>query len=100
MSTVKAVFYLPLRDNDGRELRLEIDDVELEMVFRFGGWSLTSVVKGMYLMADKLPVFDDLNAYAVVTDESRLQELRDLLLDFKAKTIQEAIYFEVQYNSK
>ena len=99
MAQVKAVFYLPLRDNDGRELRAEIDEVELELVSRFGGWTLTGVGKGMYMMADKSPVHDVLNAYAVVTDDSRVPEIEGLLLAFKAKTTQEAIYFELQYNT-
>ncbi len=83
----------------GRELQAEIDDVEMELVTRFGGWTLIAVVKGMYLMADKTPVHDESNAYAVVTDESRIPEVESLLLAFKAKTTQEAIYFEVQYNT-
>lgn len=47
MAQVKLVFYLPLRDNDGRELKAEIDAVEMELVTRFGGWTLIAVVKGM-----------------------------------------------------
>ena len=58
-----------------------------------------AVVKGMYMMADKTPVYDESNAYAVVTDESRVPEVESLLRAFKAKTTQEAIYFEVQYNT-
>ena len=96
MAQVKVRFYLPLRDNDGRELRTEIDEVAMELVTRFGGWTLIAVVKGAYLMADKTPVHDESNAYEVVTDESRVSEIKALLLAFKAKTTQEAIYFEVQ----
>lgn len=99
MAQVKMVFYLPLRDNDGRELRAEIAETEMELVTRFGGWTLIAVVKGMYMMADKTPVHDESNAYAVVTDESRIAEVESLLLAFKAMTTQEAIYFEVQYNT-
>ena len=99
MAQVKALFYLPLRDNDGRELRAEITEVELELVNRFGGWTLIGVVKGMYMMADKTPVHDESNAYAVVTDDSRVGEIETILRAFKAKTTQEAIYFEVQYNT-
>ena len=99
MAQVKLVFYLPLRDNDGRELRTEITDVELELVTRFNGWTFTGVVKGMYMMADKTPVHDESNAYAVVTDEDRVPEVESILRDFKARTTQEAIYFEVQYNT-
>lgn len=99
MAQVKMVFYLPLCDNDGRELQAEIDDLEWELVARFSGWTLIAVVKGMYMMADKTPVYDESNAYAVVTDEGRIAEVEALLLAFKAKTTQEAIYFEVQYNT-
>lgn len=99
MAQVKMVFYLPLRDNDGRELSTEITDAELELVTRFDGWTLVGVVKGMYTMADKTPVYDELNASAVVTDESRVAEVEGILRAFKAKTSQEAIYFEVQYNT-
>ena len=96
MAQVKVRFYLPLRDNDGRELKAEIDEVEVGLVTAFGGWTLTSVVKGAYLMTDKTPVHDESNAYEVVMDESRVPEVKALLLAFKAKTTQEAIYFETQ----
>jgi hypothetical protein len=99
VAQVKTLFYLPLRDNDGRELRAEIAAVELELVTRFGGWTLIGVVKGMYMMADKTPVHDESNAYVVVTDDGRVPEIETILRDFKAKTTQEAIYFEVQYNT-
>ena len=99
MAQVKLVFYLPLRDNDGRELTAEISEVETELVVRFGGWTLLAVVKGMYMMADQTPVHDESNAYAVVTEESRIAEVESLLRTFKSKTTQEAIYFEVQYNT-
>ena len=99
MAQVKMVFYLPLRDNDGRELRAEITEVELELVTRFNGWTFTGVVKGMYMMADRVPVHDESNAYAIVTDANRIPEVEAILRSFKAKTTQEAIYFEVQYNT-
>ncbi|MBN9120895.1 MAG: hypothetical protein J0I06_17380 [Planctomycetes bacterium] len=99
MAQVKLVFYLPLRDNDGRALAAEISDVETELVARFGGWTLLAVVKGMYMMANQTPVHDESNAYAVVTEDGRVGEVETLLRAFKAKTTQEAIYFEVQYNT-
>ncbi|HUR55827.1 MAG TPA: hypothetical protein VMZ71_16945 [Gemmataceae bacterium] len=99
MAQVKLVFYLPLRDNDGRELRQEIADTELELVSLFDGWTFTGVVKGMWLMADKSPAYDESNSYAVVTDESQIPTVEAILRDFKARTTQEAIYFEVQYNT-
>jgi|SRR5581483_3474377 len=99
MAQVKLLFYLPLRDNDGRELSAEIEEVELDLIDRFGGWTLVGVVKGMWMMADKTPVHDESNAYALVTDEGRVAEAEAILRAFKAKTTQEAIYFEVQYNT-
>lgn len=95
MAQVKLVFYLPLRDNDGRELRAEIADVESELFNRFFGWTMIGVVKGMYMMADKSPAHDECNAYVLVTDDGRIDEVKSLLLAFKARTTQEAIYFEV-----
>jgi hypothetical protein len=99
MAQVKARFYLPLQDNDGRDLRAEIDDVETEVGLLFRGWTLLGTVKGMFVMADKTPVFDELAAYEVVMDDTRVTELESVLLAFKAKTTQEAIYLEVQYNT-
>ena len=39
MSEVKALFYLPLRDSDGRELRVEIEELLAELYVRFAGWT-------------------------------------------------------------
>lgn len=99
MAQVKLVFYLPHRDNDGRDLRAEIADVEAELFDRFDGWTLTGVVKGMYRMVDRSPAHDVSNAYEVVTQDDRIAEVKTLLLDFKAKTTQEAIFFEVVRDS-
>lgn len=99
MAQVKLLFYLPQRDNDGRDLEAEIDELELDLLTRFGGWSMIGVIKGMYVMADKTPAYDESNAYEIVTDGSRAEEVRGLLRAFKAKTTQEALYFEVQYNT-
>lgn len=99
MAQVKAIFYLPLLDNNGRSLRSEIDEVESKLYELFSGWSLTGVIKGVWTMANMTPALDESNAYAIVTDESRLDEIERLLLDFKAKTTQETIYFEVVYNT-
>src|SRR3954469_21530079 len=99
MAQVKARFYLPLWDNDGRDLRTEIDEVEHEVGLLFRGWTYVGTVKGMYVMADKTPVFDELAAYELVMEDVRVAELESVLLTFKAKTTQEAIYLEVQYNT-
>jgi hypothetical protein len=100
MTQVKLVFYLPLRDNDGRTLYAEIADAEQELFNRFAGWTMVGVVKGMYMMADKTPAFDEGNAYELVTEDTRVSEVETILLAFKARTTQEAIYFEIIRNTE
>lgn len=46
MARLKALFYLPLRDNDGRELTEEIETLEAEVFVRFSGWTFQGYVKG------------------------------------------------------
>ena len=55
-------------------------------------------VKGTYRMADQTKAVDISNAYMLVMEEERLVELEAIIRDFKAKTTQEAIFLEVQYN--
>jgi len=96
MSQVKALFYIPLRDNDGRDLTAEIEDLRLELYLRFVGWTFLGYVKGTYRMADGTQAEDESGAYVVVLDEARLPELEQALLTFKSKTTQESIYLEIQ----
>jgi hypothetical protein len=42
MAQVKAVFLLPLFDNDGRSLRAEIDEVCAKVYGLFDGWTQES----------------------------------------------------------
>jgi hypothetical protein len=49
---VKAIFYLPVRDNDGRRLTVEIEQAASEVYSRFGGWTLLGYYKGTFRMAD------------------------------------------------
>jgi hypothetical protein len=49
-----------------------------------------------YRMADGTQALDESAAYFVILDEDRIDELTKLLLDFKAGTLQEAIYLEIQ----
>ena len=98
MALVKAIFYLPLRDNDGRRLRKEIRETVLEVYRRFHGWTALG-----YLSSDCTPSANWYaprrnTAYAIILDESRVDELEQVLRDFKNKTTQEAIYLEVQHN--
>jgi hypothetical protein len=96
MAKVKTVFYLPLKDNDGRDLAAEIEDVRTELYVRFVGWTFLGYVKGAFRMADGTPALDECGAYVVILDESRVPELEQVLRDFKGKTLQEAIYLEIQ----
>jgi hypothetical protein len=49
-------------------------------------------------MADGSHSEDESAAYSVVVEETRIDELRRILLEFKSKTEQEAIYLEIQRN--
>jgi hypothetical protein len=96
MADVKALFYIPFKDNDGSSLAKITDDLEVELYLRFVGWTFQGYVKGAYRMADGTRSLDENGAYVVALDESRLGELEQVLRDFKNKTKQEAIYLEVQ----
>jgi hypothetical protein len=98
MAQVKAVFFIPIKDNDGRELTAEKDDLEMELFIRFVGWTFLGIVQGAYRMKDGTKAIDEHRAYAIILDESRLPEVEEVLCQFKAKTTQEAIYLEVQYH--
>jgi hypothetical protein len=41
MKHVKVTFFLPLKDNDGRDLSREIGEVEDECFLEFGAWTLS-----------------------------------------------------------
>ena len=96
MARVKALFYVPINDNDGRSLAQETSDLEVELFVRFGGWTFQGYVKGAWTMADGSRSVDESGSYFVVLEESRVPELEQALLDFKAKTLQEALYLEIQ----
>lgn len=98
MPMVKALFFIPLKDEDGRDLRPDMDDLELELYARFVGWTLFGIVRGAYRMANGERAIDDCAAYIVIFEESRIVELEDVLRDFKRKTQQEAIFLEIQHN--
>ena len=96
MRQVKAVFYLLLRDNDGRDLTTEAEVVQTELYVRFAGWTFMGYVKGAYRMIDGSQSLDESASYLVVLEEGRLGELEQVLREFEDKTTQEAIYSEVQ----
>jgi len=96
MAKVKALFYIPLRDNDGRSLATETLDLQAELYLRFVGWTFLGYVKGAFRMADGTQALDASGAYVVILEEARVPELEQVLRDFKSKTLQEAIYLEIQ----
>jgi hypothetical protein len=96
LGRVKALFYIPLKDNDGRDLSIETEELRVELYVRFVGWTFLGYVKGAFRMADGSQALDESGAYVVILDESRLPELEQVLRDFKSKTLQEAIYLEIQ----
>lgn len=51
MAAVRVLFYLPLADNDGRDLGAEIDAVRKELWVRFSAYTFEGRVEGTYLMA-------------------------------------------------
>jgi hypothetical protein len=98
MKQVKATFFLPLRDNDGRDLSREIGDVEDECFLEFGAWTLSGYFKGVWRMDSGERKFDTSAAYVVLLPEEQVADLEEILRRFKARTIQEAIYLEIEHN--
>jgi hypothetical protein len=96
MARVKALFYIPIRDNDGRDLSAETEELKTDLYVRFVGWTFLGYVKGAYRMADGSQAIDEHGAYMVVIDDSRVPEVEQVLRDFKGKTLQESIYLEIQ----
>lgn len=98
MRLVKATFFLPLRDNDNRDLSREISEVEDECFLAFGAWTLAGLFKGVWRMESGEQRIDTSAAYMLVVPEDQLDELVEILRQFKAKTTQEAIYLEVEHD--
>jgi len=93
---IKARFYLPLKDTDGCDLTAEIEEVRTDHYVRFGGWTFEGYVQGAFQMADGTQALDVSAAHWVFLDELRLAEVEQILQAFKSKTLQEAIYLEIQ----
>lgn len=95
---VKVVFYLPLKDNDGRDRDLshEIEDAEAELFVLFGAWTFHGYIKGGYQMASGVAAMDESAWYSIVIEEGQIPDIESVLRTFKEKTTQEAIYFEIQ----
>ena len=98
MEHVKATFFLPLRDNDGRDLSREISEVEDECFLEFGAWTLSGHFKGVWRMQTGERRIDTSAAYMVLLPADQLDDLEEILRRFKEKTTQEAIYLEVEHD--
>src|SRR5579871_1371423 len=98
MGKVKADFFVPVKDNDGRTLQAEIDDLEMDMTIRFVGWTFQGYVRGNYQMADGTRCMDVNASYFVVMERSRIDQLIEILRVFLGKTLQESIYLEIHEN--
>ncbi len=98
MANVKVVVFLPVRDNDGRDLTAERESAENDLFMIYLGWTFLGMVQGAYRMTDGSRAIDDHRAYAIMTDETGIGDIEGVVRRFKAKTTQEAIYMEVQYN--
>ena len=98
MAKVKATFYIPLADNDGRDLEAEIDQLEFYLYAQFVAWTDNGLVTGTYQMPDGTRSDDVHAVYSISMDESRLPELEELSRGFIKNTLQESIYLEIQRN--
>jgi len=93
--SIKATFFLPQKDNDGRDLTSELDTVQEECFVAFGGWTLMGYFKGVWRMETGVRQTDVSAAYMVILEEEDLPLLEAILKRFKVKTTQEAIFLEV-----
>ena len=98
MAQVKAVFLLPLADNDGRTLSAEVADAEAEVYRLFGRWTRRGPVGGTYKQQDGSQALDHSNEYTLLLDDRQLPELERVLAEFRSKTKQDAIYLELTFD--
>jgi len=75
MALVKATFFLPLRDNDGRDLTAESVIVMMKLFNHFDGWTYLGEVRGAFRMPDGTESLDESKAYLVILDEARFRNL-------------------------
>jgi hypothetical protein len=86
----------PIERQRRRDLGAEIEELQTELYARFVGWTFLGYVKGAWQMSAGTCSLDESGAYVVILDEARLAELEEVLRDFRGKTVQEAMYLEVQ----
>lgn len=98
MAEVKATFYLPVRDNDGRDLSTEVDRVEDRLFDSFGTWTRVGLFKGAWRMKSGERKLDTSVVYTVIIDEGELPQLREILQEYKSSTTQEVILLELVHD--
>ena|SRR5216683_4265087 len=96
MANVKAVFLVPILDNDGRSLAGEILQARAGLWKQFSAYTFEGQTEGVFRMADGSQAIDVHERYSLILDELRLAELETVLRDFKSKTLLESIYLEIQ----
>lgn len=92
---LRALFLLPVRDNDGRSLAAEISEVEDRCFVEFGAWTSGGYFKGAWKMESGERALDTTVVYILYLEREQLDALRDILRRFKSRTTQEAILLEV-----
>lgn len=63
----------------------------------FGGWTQSGYYKGAWRMETGDRKIDVSAVYSVILPASRVSELETILRAFKRRTLQEAIYLEVEH---
>ncbi|HYH64576.1 MAG TPA: hypothetical protein VD866_07770, partial [Urbifossiella sp.] len=74
MAQVKLLFYLPINDNDGRDLRADHLDVQTGAYHIAGGWTFLGFVEGAFRMKDGSLSLDRSAAYVVLVEEERIAD--------------------------
>lgn len=92
---IKATIFLPQKDNDGRDLSIELAEFEDECFVEFGAWTLIGYFKGIWRMESGARQSDVNAVYMVVIEDEDLPLLEAIVRRFKAKTTQEAIFVEI-----
>jgi hypothetical protein len=60
---VKTTFFLPLKDNDGRDLSAEQENVRKQVFDLFDGWTFLGFYEGVFRMKDGTRSLDRSDAY-------------------------------------
>jgi hypothetical protein len=96
VNLTKATFFLPMKDNDGRDL-LDYHEIVRKAAFGIAdGWTFLGYVDGAYRMMDGSQALDRSAAYMVVLSEDKIPELEAVLQEFRVAAKQESIYLELQ----